>query len=131
MVAELKFEVKEIKKFKDLAEYLKNNSQLLVENKDIYKVHKKILGEKRVSTTYYDTENIKVNLDGYNLVYTDKEGDLLHSFAIPESILSLTKAGKVGERKELEKELEKLGYEIDASEDFRVVIEKVLRKKIK
>ncbi|MCX6746118.1 MAG: hypothetical protein NTX00_03825 [Candidatus Parcubacteria bacterium] len=124
-------EQSETKKIKDLKEYLKNNSKLLVENQDIDKIYKKILGEMKASTTYYDTENIKVNLDGYNLVFTDKEGNLLHSFVAPESILSLSKAGKIGERKELENELENSGYTIDDSEEFRVAIRKLLRKKSK
>ncbi|MFA5187915.1 MAG: hypothetical protein WC460_00960 [Patescibacteria group bacterium] len=118
----------ETKKFNDLTEYLKNNSQLLAEEKDIDKSYKRILGEMKACTTYYDTENIKVNLDGYNLVFTNKKGDLLHSFLVPKLIPSLIKAGNLGERKELEGKLEAIGYKIDDSDEFRNVIEKVLRK---
>ena len=118
----------EAKNSKDLEEYLKNNARLLASEKDIDKIYKKILGEMKVSTTYYNMEDIKVNLDGYNLVFTDKKGNLLHAFIVPKLIPSLVKAGNLGERKELEGKLEAIGYKIDDSEDFRNAIEKVMKK---
>jgi hypothetical protein len=123
----MKFEKSE-QQFNNLAEFLEVNSKKLADAGDIEDHLKAIFKPMIVSLTYYNQTSIKVDFDGYQVIFTDQAGNLMHSFVLPENIIDLEKRGKLGERKNLEEKFEELGYEIDDSEKFRDAINRQLKK---
>ena len=123
----MKFEVKEKEKFNSLQEYLEKDSKQLVAADEIIEGLKQWLKPKQVCLTYYDQDQVKVNLDGVNAVYLDDQGNLLQSFIIPENIMDvkLEKIGDVWDK--LEEEFTKLGYIVTYDDLFKRAISKQLK----
>lgn len=125
----MKFESELKEKSENLGEYLSCSAKALAEPGSIGELYKEKLKPKLATLGYYDNERIKFNVNGYNLIYVNDDRGLMHALIVPGDILSLKNANKLHEREEIEGELEKLGYVLDNSEEFRNLIEKILNNK--
>ena len=79
------------------------------------------------TTSYADSEHVVWNADGYDLVFLDRDRNLVRAKIVPES-LPLLKSGKLGERQHLESLLKQLGYNL-VDQKFNDPIWRALNKK--
>lgn len=111
-----------------LTNYLETNSRLLVPAEKISQ--KDILKPMTASLTYNDAKNIKVNLDGYNITYTDKDGSLRTTFLTDNATSELEqemKKASIGQNWDvLQKALEKIGYTVTHDNRFDMAVSKQL-----
>ncbi|OGM99378.1 MAG: hypothetical protein A3B91_00470 [Candidatus Yanofskybacteria bacterium RIFCSPHIGHO2_02_FULL_41_29] len=103
----------------NLAEYLEKNSNVVIDKDKLNEEIIRIAMSMKGMLGYYDSRDVKFSVDGYDFVYFNNEGDLLHVKIKPEEVLDLEKAGKIHESDELEEKLKELGFELDQSEKFR------------
>ncbi|OGN33689.1 MAG: hypothetical protein A3F98_01900 [Candidatus Yanofskybacteria bacterium RIFCSPLOWO2_12_FULL_41_8] len=103
----------------NLAEYLEKNSNVVIDKDKLNEEIIRIAMSMKGMLGYYDSRDVKFSVDGYDFVYFNNEGDLLHVKIKPEEVLDLEKAGKINESDELEEKLKELGFELDQSEKFR------------
>src|SRR3989344_4206414 len=92
----------------NLAEYLEKNSNVVIDKDKLNEEIIRIAMSMKGMLGYYDSRDVKFSVDGYDFVYFNNEGDLLHVKIKPEEVLDLEKAGKIHESDELEENQNKM-----------------------
>jgi len=107
-------------------ETLLQKATLLVSASEMSDELKGLSDKLKGTLTFYDSENVKWNVDGYDFVFFDTDGNLKRFKINP---LELGFMGTTHERENLEQRFHSAGYILDDSEKLRSAIYRQLNRK--